>query len=46
MKRRNFFSAAALIGLTGCSSFYYGDKPGTTWFPTDLIEANHRAVDA
>ena len=46
MKRRNFFSAAALIGLTGCSSFYYGDKPGATWFPTDLIEANHRAVDA
>ena len=46
MKRRNFFSAAAFIGLTGCSSFYYGDKPGTTWFPTDLIEANHRAVDA
>ena len=25
---------------------YYGDKPGATWFPTDLIEANHRAVDA
>ena len=46
MKRRDFFSAAALIGLTGCSSFYYGDKPGATWFPTDLIEANHRAVDA
>ncbi len=46
MKRRNFFSAAVLIGLTGCSSFYYGDKPGATWFPTDLIEANHRAVDA
>lgn len=46
MKRRNFFSAAALIGLTGCSSFYYGDKPGATWFPTDLIETNHRAVDA
>lgn len=46
MKRRNFFSAAVLIGLTGCSSFYYGDKPGATWFPTDLIETNHRAVDA
>ena len=46
MKRRDFFSAAALIGLSGCSSFYYGDKPGTTWFPTDLIETNHRAVDA
>ena len=46
MKRRNFFSAAALIGLTGRSSFYYGDKPGATWFPTDLIETNHRAVDA
>ena len=46
MKRRDFFSAAALIGLTGCSSFYYGDKPGATWFPTDLIETNHRAVDA
>ncbi len=25
---------------------YYGDKPGATWFSTDLIEANHRAVDA
>ena len=46
MKRRDFFSAAALIGLSGCSSFYYGDKPGATWFPTDLIETNHRAVDA
>ena len=46
MKRRNFFSAAVPIGLTGSSSCYYGDKPGATWFPTDLIEANHRAVDA
>ena len=46
MTRRTFFSAAALIGPTGCSSFYYCDKPGATWFPTDLIEANQRAVDA
>jgi TolB-like protein len=56
MNRRNFFSAArvastaaalvALGGLSACSSFYYGEKPGAAWFPTNLIEANHRAVDA
>lgn len=57
MNRRNFLSTSAakaglllaLPGLTlpGCSSFYYGDKAGgAPWFPTNLIEANHRAADA
>ena len=37
MKRRDFFSAATLIGLTRFNNYYYGDKPSETWFTTDLI---------
>lgn len=53
MNRRHFLSTARVAataltvgGLSACSSFYYGDRPGAAWFPTNLIEANHRAVDA
>lgn len=53
MQRRRFLThtaaATTALGaglLQGCSSFYYGEKPGAVWFPTNLIEANHRAADA
>ena len=53
MNRRHFLrtvqvAATALTvgGLAACSNFYYGERPGEAWFPTNLIDANHRAVDA
>jgi len=39
-------ASLAVLGLQGCTSYYYGDRAGPGLLRTDLIDANERAADA